>query len=120
MESQDAAIDQQSAPASRVSFEQIKQLPQIPVMLSALLLGQLLQTVVLLLLFWHAPPPEPKWEYMVTAVPDLTFESQSSQLGAAGWELVTARRAQGSDEKMCYEMVFKRRTGERKAPGQSK
>ena len=31
-----------------------------------------------------------------------------SKLGDEGWELVFARRASGSDEKMSYEMIFKR------------
>ena len=58
------------------------------------------------MLMRHAPAP--RWEYSVKGIPDLNFESQSNDLGAEGWELVTARRAQGADEKMLYEMVFKR------------
>jgi hypothetical protein len=32
-----------------------------------------------------------------------------NKLGEAGWELVAARRASGADERMSYEMIFKRR-----------
>ncbi len=31
-----------------------------------------------------------------------------AKIGNDGWELVFARRANGSDERMSYEMIFKR------------
>ena len=49
-----------------------------------------------------------QWEYRIESVPDLGWDAGMSKLGDEGWELVFARRASGSDEKMSYEMIFKR------------
>lgn len=50
------------------------------------------------------------WQYTIAAPSDLLFESEMSALGNNGWELVTCRRAVGSDEdrKAAYECIFKR------------
>jgi hypothetical protein len=50
----------------------------------------------------------PAWEYRIEAVPDLAWDSVMGNIGTDGWELVFARRAQGSDDKMMYETIFKR------------
>lgn len=50
----------------------------------------------------------PAWEYRIEAVPDLAWDTIMSELGADGWELVFARRAQDANDKMMYETIFKR------------
>lgn len=85
--------------------------------LSSRILGVLLvllgaNLVGLFFLYKLLPQPEvavvPKWEYRCQSVPDLAFESGMNELGAGGWELVVARRANGADDEMSYEMIFKR------------
>lgn len=59
-----------------------------------------------------APSPEPfetvRWEYGITSPPDDILDIKMDQFGNQGWELVTARRAADSSNKMSYEMIFKR------------
>lgn len=52
----------------------------------------------------------PKWDYKIAAPSDLLFETEMSALGSDGWEVVTCRRAVGSDEgrTAAYECIFKR------------
>ena len=66
----------------------------------------------LLVLFQFLPHPTTvaaqRWEYKIETVPDLTWDEGMNKLGSDRWELLFARRANGSDEKMSYEMIFKR------------
>lgn len=87
------------------------------VVLLVLLLGGLIANVALALRpspVYLSQPVElskesaPAWEYRIESVDDLGWESNMSAIGADGWELVFARRAQGSDERMMYETIFKR------------
>lgn len=78
-----------------------------------LLTGLLIANVACaLLLFKLLPEAEasviPKFEYKVESVADLSFSTEMDALGAQGWEMVAARRAQGSLHDMSYEMIFKR------------
>ena len=54
---------------------------------------------------WLKPPP--KWEYMIAAPSDSQLETKMCDMGADGWELVSARRATG-EHSAAYEMIFKR------------
>lgn len=52
----------------------------------------------------------PSWEYRVESPGDSELQSKMDELGAEGWELVTARRAtSGGGLFVSYEMIFKRR-----------
>jgi len=64
------------------------------------------------------PPETPvvaapvRWSYRLEVVSDLTFNSTMSALGAEGWSLVSARRANaaapGASMDMAYEAIFQR------------
>ena len=78
-------------------------------LLSALLVANLLSLLVLFQLLPHPTTvASQQWEYMIESVPDLSWDEGMNKLGNQGWELVFARRASGSDERMNYEMIFKR------------
>jgi len=78
-------------------------------LLSAVLVANLLSLLVLVQLLPHPTTvASQQWEYKIEAVPDLTWDEGMSKIGNEGWELVFARRANGSDERMSYEMIFKR------------
>ncbi len=72
---------------------------------------------ILGLLAWQAFGSIPKisperWEYKIADVPDTAFTGQTNDLGQAGWELISARRASDGSETSptySYEMIFKRR-----------
>jgi hypothetical protein len=61
-------------------------------------------------LYIHREVPE-SWQYMIAAPKDGEFQEVMDRLGAAGWELVFARRASesGVPSSMSYEMIFKKR-----------
>lgn len=49
------------------------------------------------------------WEYRIESIPDLSFTASMNALGAEGWELTSARRAQDSTtDTFAYECIFKR------------
>jgi hypothetical protein len=49
------------------------------------------------------------WEYRIESIPDITFTESINLLGAEGWELASARRAQDSiTDTFSYECIFKR------------
>lgn len=50
------------------------------------------------------------YEYDVIAIPDAEWDSKGKALGAAGWEIITARRASGADDTFAYECIVKRRS----------
>lgn len=78
-------------------------------LLSALLVANLLSLLVLVQLLPHPTTvASQQWEYKIEAVPDLTWDAGMAKIGNEGWELVFARRANGRDERMSYEMIFKR------------
>lgn len=78
-------------------------------LLTALLVANLLSLLVLFQLLPHPTTvAAQQWEYKIESVPDLTWDEGMNKLGSEGWELLFARRANGSDEKMSYEMIFKR------------
>lgn len=74
-------------------------------------LSLVIQTLILTVLLFTAAKlrSTPTWEYCVESVPDLNWDSGMSDLGQKGWEMVSARRATGVDDKASYEMIFKRR-----------
>ena len=51
---------------------------------------------------------QPSWEYRIESPGDYSFDSEMEKLGKDGWELVFARRANGSYGSATYEMIFKR------------
>lgn len=58
-----------------------------------------------------SPPPKPKpvqWEYSIESISDFSFDVEMANAGKAGWELVFARRASDSSDRMHYEAIFKR------------
>lgn len=78
-------------------------------LLSALLVANLLSLLVLVQLLPHPTTvASQQWEYKIESVPDLSWDEGMVKIGNEGWELVFARRANGSDERMSYEMIFKR------------
>ena len=54
-----------------------------------------------------------RWEYRVEAPADDVLLQELNQLGASGWEVITARRATGEDflgsRYASYEMIMRRR-----------
>lgn len=51
----------------------------------------------------------PKWEYMIVAPSDTSFESDMRLWGTLGWEVVSARRATSSSVgDPMYELILKR------------
>jgi hypothetical protein len=48
------------------------------------------------------------WEYEVVSIPDGEWATTAQKLGEERWELVTARRASGGDDKFMYECILKR------------
>jgi len=78
-------------------------------LLTALLVANLLSLLVLFQLLPHPTTvASQQWEYKIESVPDLSWDEGMSKLGNEGWELLFARRANGSDDKMSYEMIFER------------
>jgi hypothetical protein len=49
-----------------------------------------------------------KWEYMIAAPSDSSFENEMDRLGKKGWELINARRASSSYSES-YECILKRK-----------
>ena len=64
------------------------------------------------------PPEAPvvaapvRWSYRVEVVGDMAFESTMNVLGAEGWSVVSARRAnsaaEGAPMVMAYELILQR------------
>ena len=52
-----------------------------------------------------------QWEYKTIFPPDQFFEEEMNRYGAAGWEMVTSRRAQDASKTMGYEVIMKRKQG---------
>ena len=52
---------------------------------------------------------QPRWEYEVFSIDDGEWGTKAQDLGASGWEIVTARRASDSDGTVAYECIAKRR-----------
>lgn len=52
--------------------------------------------------------PVPKWEYHIASPSDLSLRESIDDLGAKGWEIVSARRATSSYGDPSYEIIFKR------------
>jgi hypothetical protein len=68
--------------------------------------------VLVIGVLWTTFGESSKWEYTIESPTDAKLQERLSQLGAAGWELVFARRtssdAGGSSSSAQYEMIFKR------------
>jgi len=47
-------------------------------------------------------------EYAIDSIPDLEWDTKAKELGAAGWDIITCRRASDSDNKFSYECIMKR------------
>lgn len=67
-----------------------------------------LLTIIMGLVAWSVLWPD-RWEYKIDSPDDRGFTQQMDKLGSEGWELVFARRASDSLDRMGYEMIFKRR-----------
>jgi len=53
----------------------------------------------------------PRWEYTIASPADEELAQRLKAMGAAGWEIVSARRAtssEGGHTSASYEMIFKR------------
>ncbi|QDU47743.1 DUF4177 domain-containing protein [Gimesia panareensis] len=50
----------------------------------------------------------PQWEYKIVSPKDSVLTDELNELGAQGWEVVTARRASGYNDSFSYEMILKR------------
>jgi hypothetical protein len=49
-----------------------------------------------------------RWEYKTASPSDDNLVMEMDYLGGAGWELVSSRRATGSDGSVSYEFIFKK------------
>ena len=76
----------------------------VVVVLLLLLLGGLIANVAIALRQSHAP----MWQYHIESVDDRSWDTSMIKLGIEGWELVSARRVEGRDKEMKYEMILKR------------
>jgi hypothetical protein len=79
---------------------------KLVVIVIALLIGLLIGEL------WPLVGSSPNWEYSIESPPDSKLQERLDQLGAAGWELVFARRATGDTSEGSsaqYEMILKRR-----------
>jgi hypothetical protein len=54
-------------------------------------------------------PPE-RWRYTVISPKDNDLISTLDKYGAEGWEVISARRATGSEKEVSYEMILKCRS----------
>jgi len=73
------------------------------------ILGVLVGIVGVAGLFRGSPTPSQKWEYVCLAIPDSSFDQNMTDLGAVGWELVSARRASSVGGTYWeYEVILKR------------
>lgn len=53
--------------------------------------------------------PTTRWAYAITSPADDDLKAKLTEIGAAGWELVAARRATSEySSSPSYEMIFKR------------
>lgn len=52
---------------------------------------------------------QPAYEYDVVFIEDLEWTTRAQEIGRAGWEIVSARRAKGADDKYGYECITRRR-----------
>ena len=53
---------------------------------------------------------KPTWDYKLVSFEDSLFEMSINEVGAQGWELVSARRAvtgEGETSRGIYECIFK-------------
>jgi hypothetical protein len=80
-------------------------------------LGVIATTTVVIMacVLWQLISPivsPPQWEYAIEAPADEELSQRLRFLGAAGWEIVTARRAtsqsKSGESKAAYEMILKR------------
>ncbi|MBI1348786.1 hypothetical protein GC163_21140 [bacterium] len=70
--------------------------------------GMLIVLQMLSLLIW-VPISPTQFEYRIESPTDMSLERQLSSWGAAGWEVVFARRAKSSiTDEFSYEMILKR------------
>lgn len=61
------------------------------------------------LILRHLTAPE-VYSYMIVAPDDTQFDAEMNKLGAFGFEVVSARRAVGGDEKKpAYEMILRKK-----------
>jgi len=80
---------------------------RILVAINTLLLTALLTTAVLVLR--HITTPD-VYSYMIVAPDDTQFDAEMNKLGAFGFEVVSARRAVGGDDKKpAYEMILRKK-----------
>lgn len=47
-------------------------------------------------------------EYNVDTIPDLEWETKGKELGDAGWDIITCRRASDGEKTYSYECIMKR------------
>lgn len=68
----------------------------------------LLSFLVVIPIATNRSSPQAKWEYKISSPIDSSLDRELKELGADGWELVTARRATSDYGTASYEMIFKR------------
>lgn len=76
-----------------------------------LVLLALIAALLAMSVFWQR---NNAWEYRIVSPADADLHYTLEQMGVQGYELVSARRANGGDENTSdvrYEMIFKRRLG---------
>lgn len=61
---------------------------------------------------WPVAPAPSRWAYRIEVIPDTSFTETMNAIGAEGWTLVSARRAntagRGEAMEMAYEAIFQR------------
>ena len=53
-------------------------------------------------------PPAPTYEFQVVAFDDEKLVDELNKIGAAGWDIVSARRAMGEGRTASYELIVRR------------
>lgn len=47
-------------------------------------------------------------EYNIETIPDLEWDTKGKELGDAGWDFITCRRASDGEKTFSYECIMKR------------
>ena len=71
--------------------------------------------IIALTLLFGFRASQPSYEYKITTIDDIGFDSEINKFGNDGWEVVFARRALISEsDDYAYELIFKRRSSSNK------
>lgn len=55
------------------------------------------------------PTPKPTWEYEIAFHDDFKLKEDLQQIGKAGWEIASTRRATSASGMFGYEIIYKRK-----------